>query len=85
MMKFTTMLNFEVAFNLHVGDGSWNVTRLHDFFLEKGDFKFDNIERLDEDYREFFDRIEQLLNWGVYWTAAALKICLDQYNEEWDN
>jgi len=82
MMKFTTMLNLEVAFNLQVGDGSWNITALHDFFIEKGKFEFDNIERLNEDYIDFFDRIEELLNWAVYWTAAALKICLDQYNEE---
>ncbi|MHA2010204.1 MAG: zinc dependent phospholipase C family protein [Candidatus Hodarchaeales archaeon] len=82
MMKFTTILNLEVLFNLQVGDGSWNVTSIHKVFLEKGDFDFDNVGRFDTDYVEFFNRIEQLLNWAVYWTAAALKICLDQWDGE---
>ena len=82
MMRFTTMLNLEVYFNLQVGDGSWNVTHIYDFFLEKGKFEYDTVGRLNEEYVEFFNRIEQLLNWAVYWTAAALKICLDQWDEE---
>lgn len=82
MMRFTTMLNLEVTFNLQAEDGSWNITHLHNFFLEKGKFNYDTVGRYNEEYVEFFDRIEELLNWAVYWTAAALKICLDQYDEE---
>ena len=71
---FTTLLNLEVKFNLDVGDGTWNVTKFFEFFNEKGKFDFDDVGRYNEEYVDFFDRVEELLNWAVYWTAAAIKI-----------
>ncbi|MFW9872960.1 MAG: zinc dependent phospholipase C family protein [Candidatus Thorarchaeota archaeon] len=85
MMRFTTLLNLEVKFNLQVEDGSWNVNKLHDFFISHGEFEFAEVGRHNVEYVEFFDRIEELLNWAVYWTAAALKICLDLAEEKEDD
>ncbi|MBA7675878.1 hypothetical protein ES703_84117 [subsurface metagenome] len=82
---FTTLLNLEVKFNLDVGDGTWNVTKFFEFFNEKGKFDFDDVGRYNEEYVDFFDRVEELLNWAVYWTAAAIKICLDQWDGEKPN
>ncbi|MFX1316214.1 MAG: hypothetical protein ACFE9T_10145 [Promethearchaeota archaeon] len=44
-----------------------------DFYALHGDFRFDEVNRNDPEYEEFFDRIEQLLNWAVYYCACALK------------
>jgi len=80
MMAFTTLLNLEVFFNFKVGNGTWSVQNLFNFFREKGNFRFDDIERSNAEFKPYLDRIEELINWGVYWTAAALKICLDQWD-----
>ena len=80
MMTFTTLLNLEVDFNLEESNGMWSTQNLYNFFIEKNNFRFHEVERNDEEFQPYFDRIEDLLNWGVYWTAAALKICLDQWD-----
>ena len=82
MMMFTTLLDLEVKFNLEVGDGTWNVTKFMEFFNEKGKFDFDSVGRYNEQYVGFFNRVEELLNWAIYWTVAALKLCLDQWDGE---
>jgi hypothetical protein len=82
MMAFTTLLNLEVFFNLKVGNGTWSVQNLYNFYKENGKLRFDGIERHDVEYKQYLDRIEELLNWAVYWTAAALKICIDQWDKK---
>jgi hypothetical protein len=84
MMAFTTLLNLETFFNFKVANGSWSTSNLYNFYREKGHFDFDNVERNDPNFIQFFDRIEEILNWAVYWTAAALKVILDQYDGKKD-
>ena len=50
------------------------------FYVLHGDFLFDEVGRDNPDYKEFFDRIEELLNWAVYYCASALKHHIDDFD-----
>ena len=46
-------------------------------------FKFDDVDRNSAKYKPFFDRVEVLLNWAVYYTACAIKYCLKDFNGQY--
>lgn len=50
------------------------------FYVLHGGFQFDEVDRNDPEYEEFFDRIEELLNWAVYYCASALKYHLTYFD-----
>jgi hypothetical protein len=82
MLAKITADNRETFFNGTKGDGSWNTTVIYQFYKNhnmKGKH-FEDLGRYSEEYKDFFDRLEILLNWAVYWTACALKHYLKNFN-----
>lgn len=81
MLAFVTEKNTESFFDDRKGNGEYNATYLIDFYKNhKWGFSFSEVGRNNEEYKTFFDRIEQLLNWAVFYTACALKHYLKDFN-----
>jgi hypothetical protein len=77
-----TANNEETFFNGERGDGSWNTDVIYQFYgnLSLKGKDFVDLGRNSEVFKQFFDRLEILLNWGVYWTACALKYYLKNFD-----
>jgi len=76
-----TLNNMENFFDGRKGTGEKNITYLLDFYQNHGyGFSFGEAGRNNEEYEPFFDRIEELLNWAVYFTACALKHYLRNFD-----
>ena len=74
--------NYETDFAGKGGDGSLGVGFFYDFYGTNRDFTFSYDNRNDPMFKDFYDRLEILLNWAVFFTACALKACLDEEDED---
>jgi hypothetical protein len=60
------------------GYGCWNTE--FEYYGRDGSNLPPNLSYLAENFVEFFDRIEELLNWAVYFTASAIKYVLKDFS-----
>jgi len=80
-LALITRDNKETDFNGNKGTGEYNGTYLDRFEYDELDrFLFSEVDRNSPKYKSFFDRIEILLNWAVYYTACAIKYCLKNFD-----
>lgn len=80
-MTAVTRNNTENFFDGRKGTGEKNFEYFFEFYDNHSyGFSFNKVGRNNEEYKPFFDRIEQLLNWAVYFTACALKHYLKDFD-----
>jgi len=80
-MALVTEKNTENFFDGREGTGKYNVTYFIDFYKNHGyGFSFSEVGRNNEEYKPFFDRVEQLLNWAVFFTACSLRHYLKDFD-----
>jgi hypothetical protein len=82
-MAMITYYNYDSTLLYGSGDGSYNAQWLFDFAQDHPElFAMDWTLTLRNNplYKSYFDRLEVLLNWAVYYTACALAYTLSGFD-----
>jgi hypothetical protein len=82
-MAITTLYSIETNLDRTTEFETFPSDEFYNFYLtHESGFDFNTVNRSSVEYRPFFDRIEKLLNWAVYYSACAIKVCLDRWEDE---